>query len=182
MKKIFSIPNFLTFSRLIFTILFLVLFLKNKILSSIVLLGTAIITDFLDGFLARILKQKTKLGSFFDPLTDKILVISTLLILTSKNNLPWWFSTIVISREVLVSVGWLITYQHTISIYTKPRFLGKVSVALEMSTIVIVIINSYYKINIINDIINEMFFITSIFVFGSLLDYITYSRKILADK
>ncbi len=182
MKKIFSIPNFLTFIRFVFTIAFLILFIKDKILLSITLLGAAIVTDFLDGLSARVLKQKTAIGSLIDPLTDKILVISTLLMLASKNALPWWFFAIVISRETLISVGGLITYQHKKYTSLHPRFLGKLSMALEMITIIIIIINSYYKINIINDIINEMFFITSIFVLGSLLDYILYSRKILAEK
>lgn len=182
MKKIFTIPNFLTFTRIILTISFIVLFLEEQILKSIILLGLSIVTDFLDGFLARILKQKTKFGSFIDPLADKILIITTLLILISKNILPWWFFTIVISREILVSAGWLITYQHTMSLSAKPRFLGKVSVGLEMIVMILIILNGYYKINIINDIINEMFLVTSIFVLGSLIDYIIYSRRLLAQK
>lgn len=177
MNSIFTIPNILSIFRLVFVLLFLLTFYHNKFKTAIILLTISIITDFLDGLLARVLKQKTKLGAFLDPLADKILIIISIIVLMSKNFLPWWFFGIIITREIMVSIGWLITYQHTMNFYTKPRFLGKTSMCLEMITMIVIIINAYLNLKPISETIQELFFITSLFAIGSLIDYIVYARK-----
>lgn len=173
-----TLPNIISLLRICLTLLFVIAFLHNKLKSSIMLLTISILTDFLDGFLARTLKQKTKFGSFLDPLADKTLVVAVILVLMFRNYIPWWFFGVVLVREFLVIAGWLITYQQTTILAAKPRFLGKISVCLEMITCACVIINIYVQWNVLNDIIHELFVITSIFVVGSLVDYIYHARKI----
>ncbi|MCX7956940.1 MAG: CDP-alcohol phosphatidyltransferase family protein [Endomicrobia bacterium] len=177
MKKIFTLPNFFTILRLFLTIMFIYLFLKEQSFLSIIILIISAITDFLDGFTARFLKQKTVIGSFLDATVDKILVITTFVVLISKNLIPWWFFTSVIVRESLVASGWIVAYQKKSPFYVKPRFLGKIAVALEMISVVIVVINTHLRDNIILNITNELFVFTTIFAFGSLLDYIYFARK-----
>jgi cardiolipin synthase len=178
MKTLFTIPNLLSALRLCLTFIFIFLLWENKIIDSILVLVISVITDFIDGLFARLLKQKTKIGVFLDPFADKILVISLLVVLMIKNYLPWWFFSIIILREILVAAGWIITYQHTLQSFPKPRFLGKISIGLEMITLIIVILNAYLQYETISNITNEMFFLTSIFAVGSLVDYIGYARKI----
>ncbi|MEN3013802.1 MAG: CDP-alcohol phosphatidyltransferase family protein [Endomicrobiia bacterium] len=178
MKNLLSLPNFFTILRFILTIEFLILFLKNKFLLASIILAISSITDFLDGFLARILKQKTAIGSFLDAFVDKMLIITTIIALASKNLIPLWFFTIIIARETLVSAGWIITYQRKLSFSVKPRFLGKVSIVLETITMTIVILNVHLKEKIIFDMLNEMFFITALFVIGSFIDYIIFARRV----
>ncbi|MCS7150963.1 MAG: CDP-alcohol phosphatidyltransferase family protein [Endomicrobia bacterium] len=175
---IITIPNLLSILRICFTVLFIVTFLNKKLGISILSLTICIMTDFLDGFFARVLKQRTKFGSFLDPLADKTFVISVIIVLMFRNYIPWWFFGIIIIREALVIAGWIITYQHTANLDTKPRFLGKVSIGLEMITILSVIINTYTQWEIINEIIHELFFLTSVFAIGSLIDYISHARKL----
>ncbi len=178
MKTLFTIPNLLSILRLGLTFLFVFLLWNNKVISSILILTISAFTDFIDGLLARLLKQKTKIGRFLDPFADKVLVISTILVLMMKNYLPWWFFTIIIVREILVVVGWIITYQHTLQSFPKPRFLGKISIALEMITLVIIILNVHWQYEVISNIINELYFLTSVFALGSLVDYVIYARRV----
>ena len=66
----------------------------------------AAVTDYLDGYLARVWKQQSKLGRIFDPIADKLLVAATLLVLVSDRTLAgWtiWAAIIILSREILVS-------------------------------------------------------------------------------
>ncbi len=182
MKFIITIPNILSILRLFFVILFLFTFGYEKFKTAIILLSISILTDFFDGLLARALKQKTKLGSFLDPLADKFLIITATIILMAKNFLPWWFFCIIITREIMVSAGWIIIYQHNTSLYTKPRFLGKVSISLEMITIIMAIFNTYLKLNPVTKSIQELFVITSVFAVSSLVDYIIYARRIVVLK
>ncbi|MCS7231945.1 MAG: CDP-alcohol phosphatidyltransferase family protein, partial [Elusimicrobiota bacterium] len=116
--------------------------------------------------------------SFLDAFVDKMLIITTFIILAFKNLIPLWFFTIIIVRETLISAGWMVTYQRVFSFYVKPRFLGKVSVALEMFVMILIIMNLYLKEKILSEILNELFFLTAIFVIGSLIDYIIFARKI----
>lgn len=182
MNSVITIPNILSVFRLVFVFLFLFTFYHNMFKTAIIFLAISILTDFFDGLLARVLKQKTKLGTFLDPLADKFLIITSIIVLMSKNFLPWWFFGIIITREIMVSIGWLITYQHTMSFYTKPRFLGKTSMCLEMITLVVIILNAYLNLRPISESIQELFFITSLFAVGSLIDYIIYARKKIYHK
>jgi CDP-diacylglycerol--glycerol-3-phosphate 3-phosphatidyltransferase len=181
MKILLTIPNLLSILRLFFTLVFVLALWNNRVLDSIIILCICILTDFFDGFFARVFKQKTKLGVFLDSFADKVLVISTLLILMIKNYLPWWFFSIIIVKEILVAAGWIITYQHNTYRIPKPRFLGKISIALEMITLAVVILNAYLQYEVVSNIINELFFLTSIFAASSLVDYIGYARKTLSQ-
>lgn len=178
MKKVLNLPNFFTFLRFILTGAFLISFFKNDFLLALLFIIISVSTDFLDGFFARVLKQKTVIGSFLDAFVDKMLIITTFIILAFKNLIPLWFFTIIIVRETLISAGWMVTYQRVFSFYVKPRFLGKVSVALEMFVMILIIMNLYLKEKILSEILNELFFLTAIFVIGSLIDYIIFARKI----
>jgi len=100
-----NIPNFLSLLRIILVPL-LVIFLINKAFLKALILFTALgVTDALDGFLARILKQQTVLGSYLDPIADKILITSCFLALAILKVIPGWLAVIVISRDVIILLG-----------------------------------------------------------------------------
>jgi cardiolipin synthase len=179
-----NLPNFFSIIRLISVIVFLFLFYYNEIFYSLILLTLSAISDLLDGLLARTLKQQTKIGSFLDPLADKVLIITTFTIFMMKNYIPWWFFGAVLSREILVASGWIISYQyHLKSVdFIKPRFLGKMSMFFQMSTMVLVILNQYLKDFYLSKITGKLFFITSILAIISLIDYIIYGRRIYQNQ
>lgn len=104
-----SLPNILTLSRIVIIPLLLAsLYLPGK-LASWVPLGLFVaagITDFLDGYLARLYGQTSKLGRFLDPVADKLLVASALLVLVGVNRISGWDlipATIILCREIMVS-------------------------------------------------------------------------------
>jgi CDP-diacylglycerol---glycerol-3-phosphate 3-phosphatidyltransferase len=70
-----------------------------------ILFALAAITDFFDGYLARSWQQITKLGSFLDPIADKLLVITSLILLLGKNHIPYLTlpAIVIIGREITVS-------------------------------------------------------------------------------
>jgi phosphatidylglycerophosphate synthase len=74
MKILLTIPNLLSILRLFFTLVFVLALWNNKVVDSIIILCICILTDFFDGFFARVFKQKTKLGVFLDSFADKVLV------------------------------------------------------------------------------------------------------------
>ena len=103
----FNIPNCLTLLRLLLIPVIVLLFLSanesNRFIVFILFL-VASITDYLDGFFARYMKQQTNFGEFLDPIADKLLVITTLMLLVSENNNIFFLIPvlIIVSREFLV--------------------------------------------------------------------------------
>ena len=103
----FNIANSLTLIRILLIPLIVFLFLLNEenyrlLIFSLFLLAT--ITDYLDGFFARYMKQVTSFGEFLDPVADKLLVIITLILLITENQNIFFLIPvlIIITREFLV--------------------------------------------------------------------------------
>ncbi|MBO8158549.1 MAG: CDP-diacylglycerol--glycerol-3-phosphate 3-phosphatidyltransferase [Thermosyntropha sp.] len=101
-----NIPNILTLVRIILIPLFvIVLLLKipyGDYIAAFIFIIAAL-TDSLDGYLARRLKQITKLGIILDPLADKLLITAALISLVQLGRLPGWIAIVILGREFAVS-------------------------------------------------------------------------------
>ena len=110
----YSIPNLLTYFRiLIVPLIVFCFFIEGRLHSSdfarwtaLILFVAASITDFFDGYLARIWKQTSNIGRMLDPIADKLLVASILLLVAADGTIAgWsiWAAIIILCREILVS-------------------------------------------------------------------------------
>ena len=105
----FKIPNILTIGRLIIVPIFVISFFIPGIVGDLVpffLFVIASFTDYLDGFLARLYKEESKLGELLDPIADKILVASALILLVMNGiikNYEVIAAIIILTREILIS-------------------------------------------------------------------------------
>jgi len=102
-------------------------------------------TDALDGYLARRMNQKTRLGSILDPIADKALLISALVLLSwnlgdAFDQLPLWFPIVVISREFIIVLGVALVFMMGKGFDVQPHWIGKVGTVLQMVTIGLVLI------------------------------------------
>ncbi|HRZ85976.1 MAG TPA: CDP-alcohol phosphatidyltransferase family protein [Candidatus Paceibacterota bacterium] len=129
-EKLFNIPNALSISRLIlgFILVYLILFTSNYLI--ILLIFTlAALTDFFDGYLARKLKQTTKIGARLDQYIDRIFMIPLLIILVIKlynqNPKMAYLSILCLTREIIGAPGVIIRVLKKTDTY-KVKFIGKV--------------------------------------------------------
>jgi cardiolipin synthase (CMP-forming) len=110
----FSIPNLLTYARIIAVpLIVLCFFVEGRLQGSdparwaaLGIFAIASITDFLDGYLARIWKQTSNIGKMLDPIADKLLVAAALLLMAADGTIAgWtlWAAIIILCREILVS-------------------------------------------------------------------------------
>ncbi|KQR73349.1 CDP-diacylglycerol--glycerol-3-phosphate 3-phosphatidyltransferase [Rhizobium sp. Leaf384] len=110
----YNIPNLLTYGRILAVpLIVLCFFIEGKLQSSDIARWTALglfavasITDFFDGYLARIWKQTSNIGRMLDPIADKLLVASVLLLVAADGTIAgWsiWAAIIILCREILVS-------------------------------------------------------------------------------
>src|SRR6266704_1013375 len=99
-RQLASFPNQLTLLRLIFIPLIVISLLEGNYRWALVLLVLAGISDALDGLLARLLRQKTLLGQYLDPIADKLLLSTLFLVLAATHKIPWMVTILVMSRDV----------------------------------------------------------------------------------
>lgn len=113
-KRVYNIPNMLTYARIVAVpVIVLCFFVEGTLQSTdfarwtaFGLFAVASITDFLDGYLARIWKQTSNIGKMLDPIADKLLVSSVLLLVAADGTIAgWslWAAIIILCREILVS-------------------------------------------------------------------------------
>ena len=103
--EIFNLPNTITLLRLaVIPVLFLLLFSPGRILSMIiaVLFIIASITDLIDGYIARKYNIVTTMGKFLDPVADKLVVTTAMIMLIPIGRIPAWIVALIIMRDLLV--------------------------------------------------------------------------------
>ncbi len=139
--RIVTIPNILTVGRIVMIPVFVTAVVYDEIRLALMLFTAAAITDLLDGLLARMTNQKTPLGTFLDPLADKFLLVTSFLLFAFRAWIPKWLVIIVISRDLIVVVGWLLLYMIANTAKVEPLFLGKAAIASQLVTLASVLLH-----------------------------------------
>ncbi len=166
-----NLPNLFTMSRLLLVpVMFMCLFYQFKGYAGMELWTKAIlviiiISDFLDGFLARWLDQMTPLGSVLDPLADKLFVLTSYILLAVFQKMPVWLSIIVVAKDILVVCGWFIMMLMFHQYEIRPTLLGKTATAFQFFTVcgIIFFPNAY--------VLNWLYYLTSIVTILALIHY-----------
>ncbi|HEX2262477.1 MAG TPA: CDP-alcohol phosphatidyltransferase family protein, partial [Pseudonocardiaceae bacterium] len=103
--RLLTVPNVLSLLRLAGVPLFLWLLLGPQYdLLAMLVLALSGITDWLDGKLARLLNQSSRLGELLDPAVDRLYTLTTLLAFGVRDILPWWVIALLIGRDVVLSL------------------------------------------------------------------------------
>ena len=116
--NVWTIPNVLTMIRLILVPVFVVLFLKGHKMASLGVFIAASLTDMLDGYLARKLNQITDFGKLFDPLADKLMVLSAMVCQGIVGVFPWSAIIIVACKELFMVTGGLLMLKNDVVVYS----------------------------------------------------------------
>lgn len=133
-----NIPTVLTFSRIVIILPFVLITPQNPFLGGI-LFAVASITDLLDGYLARRSKQVTKFGILLDPIADKLLVISALILFVDMAIIPAWIAIVIIAREFIVTGLRVVALSKEIVIPAEMG--GKIKVTAQISSILVLLLD-----------------------------------------
>ena len=104
-SRIFTLANAVSVVRLMAIPVFLWLVVEDRLLIAFVLLVVAVLTDFVDGMIARRMNEITKLGQFLDPFADRLFIAATVIALAIQDVVPWWFVIAVMLRDALLGIG-----------------------------------------------------------------------------
>jgi len=129
-----TLANKITIIRILAIPLFLIAVIRGYDLWAVLLFTGILISDILDGTVARRRKERTPLGAFLDPLADKLLIITAMLMFTLMGKLSWWIFIVIFSKDFLVSLGWMLVFIITGSREVVPRPAGKTATALQMAS------------------------------------------------
>ncbi len=140
-QEALNLPNLLTLTRILLIPVFVILFATptpDRSLSAAVIFAVAAVTDLLDGYLARRSGQVTALGKLLDPIADKLLVLSALILLVNVDRVSALVAILIIAREVAVTGVRAIAASEGMIIAAETT--GKYKMALQVVAIVLLIL------------------------------------------
>jgi len=146
----FNIANLLTISRLILIPVFVILVTYSYKGLAFLFFLIAGITDLLDGIVARIKDIKTPVGTFLDPLADKLLLVSAYFLLSLPqlklaNRVPLWIIIIIIFREITIVIGAFSIQTVTGKFRIVPSIPGKITTDVQMGTMFVILLFNYLE-------------------------------------
>lgn len=140
---LWNIPNSLTILRILLIPVFVMIFYASPAtiaphwvnLTATLVFALAALTDWLDGYLARVLNQTSAFGAFLDPVADKLMVAAALIVLVEFERVGAFIALIIIGREIAISAlrEWMAGLGERSSVAV--AFLGKIKTAAQMAAI-----------------------------------------------
>src|SRR5512135_3863587 len=141
-----NVPTVLTLSRIVLIPFFVILVYQHPFLGALVF-SIASITDFLDGYLARRSGQVTKFGIVMDPIADKFLIITALIVLVDMERLPAWMAIVLIVRDFLITALRVVALSRDIVIPAEMG--GKLKTTAQITSILcLVLMGSVFQIDL----------------------------------
>lgn len=138
-EKRMTISTMLTLVRMLMTPVIVAARMQGAWAAAFVLFVVAAVTDFFDGWLARVRNEQTLLGACLDPVADKLLVISCFAVFalhdTTALAVPAWFVITMLMKELILCIGAVCVYIHTGHVEVKPTLLGKTTTAIQLMVI-----------------------------------------------
>jgi len=188
-----TIPNLLSLLRMALVPVFIIAVRYGEPKKALLIFLAAGITDALDGFIARIAKQQSLLGTYLDPIADKLLLISAWIVLAIPNlaqsaPVPLWVTILVISRDILIVIVALVLYLALGVRKFPPTVISKVTTVVQVLTVVVVLIagiaaKETARLAVPLDVLADFFiYLTAALTLASGLYYVYRSSSLVGDK
>jgi cardiolipin synthase len=176
--------NQVTLLRMLLIPVFVILVLYDSPGWALLVFLFAGITDGLDGLIARLTGQKTSLGAFLDPMADKLLLVTTFIVLTLPtsvtglvNRFPLWLTVLIISRDVgivlTVAIVNLVVGHRTF----QPSMYGKIATGIYVVTVAMVMFFNYLRRG--SALVDVGIYVCLAITLVSGLHYVAHARRII---
>ena len=139
-----SLPNILTLIRVLLIPMFVILIINKRLDWAFLTFAIAGITDGLDGLIARLTHQRTELGAYLDPIADKLLLFAAFVSLAIIEVIPSWMVVIVITRDIIILMGFLVMFLTGYHPKINPSLLSKTTTTFQIVTILFVLMAWYF--------------------------------------
>ena len=136
-----NFANIITIVRLLFTPFIIWLISSGYYKTSFIFFILSGLSDAIDGFIAKKFNQITILGSYLDPLADKILIVSSILILGFVGIIPSWLLILIVSRDLAIFGAVIISWLMESDLKIEPIFSSKINTFLQILYIGLILLN-----------------------------------------
>jgi len=136
-----NLPNTLTLIRILTVPIFIECLAYQLYWEALVVFAIGGITDFFDGLTARWLNQQTAVGAYLDPVADKLLVVSSFIMLGLIDAIPMWLTVVVVVRDIIIVVGYGAIYllvEENMAV--RPSWIGKWSTTFQLLTLAVALV------------------------------------------
>ena len=141
-RQFLSVPNQLTMIRLLLLPFILIAMIYRRHEMALGLFFVAVVTDVIDGIIARRLDQQTPLGEYLDPIADKLLLTSAFIVQALIGTIPWWLTILVLSRDLIIIATVLVVMLATEIRDFPPSPFGKANTVVQAVTISTVVLHN----------------------------------------
>jgi cardiolipin synthase len=170
-----GLANWLTTLRILLIPVFVTLLVYRRPGWAFLVFCVASLTDMLDGYIARTRGRQTRLGAFLDPVADKLLLTSAFVTLTYLKVIPFWITAVVVSRDLILSVGVLVIHVAGGTVHPTPTWVGKLSTVFQMATVIAAMGAVYFRLP---PAVPRLFaWVAAVLTVASGLQYITQGLK-----
>ncbi len=178
-----TIPNVVTLLRIfLLPVLFYLIQGHHPVIAFYLLIGIWM-TDLLDGFIARTFNQGSKLGSYLDPIADKIVTASLFIFLTILSRIPLWLTVMVVVRDIFIFAGLIIILLPQKFPAASPSYLGKFTTFLQAITLFVVMSEGVPTFNaLLSPLFNTVIYITTVLTLLSFIQYIFRGIVMIRDR
>ena len=167
---IINLPNILTATRILLTPLFVIFLLRDMFGFALVVFTVSAVSDALDGLLARYFNQRTELGAYLDPIADKLLMTAAYVSLAVLKILPSWLTVIVISRDVLIALGFAVFALTNQQVEVKPSPVSKCTTVVQLITVILILLDT--QLNGLQPLIPVFYWVVAALTITSGLHYL----------
>ncbi len=145
-----SIPNLITLARILMVPVVVWAIASHTMWLAFVLFLVAGVSDGVDGFLAKRFNMTTELGAYLDPLADKALIVSIYLTLGINGDIPPWLVILVVSRDILIVGGIILSWLMDNPLKIKPLWVSKLNTVAQIAFACVVLGSLGFNIQVPN--------------------------------
>jgi cardiolipin synthase len=174
-----TIPNLITAFRIILAPVFVIYLINDRLNAALVVFLICMISDGIDGMVARLFNQKSRLGAYLDPLADKTLLVTAFVLLAVRGYLPSWLTVTAIARDVMILLGVLVLHLNRLEIKIRPSAVSKINTCLQFITLFMVLLKGCVLLPSV--VYDALYYITAAFTIISGLHYMQFGLRIMGE-
>jgi cardiolipin synthase len=174
-----TIPNLITAFRIILVPVFVIYLINDRLNSALLVFLICMVSDGIDGMVARVFNQKSRLGAYLDPLADKTLLVTAFVLLGVRGYLPSWLTVTAIARDVMILLGVLVIHLNRLELKIRPSGVSKINTCFQFLTLSIVLLKGCVLLPSL--LYDAFYYITAALTIGSGLHYMQFGLRIMGE-
>ena len=175
-----TIPNYITLLRLALVPFVIWSMTTGNMMLALVGFIIAGVSDGVDGFIARRFDMRSELGTYLDPIADKLLLVSVFLALAYLGAIPAWLVVLVVSRDAMIVSGVMLSTVMGNPVEMRPLFVSKANTAAQIILVAVILGHLAFKANW-NFITGPLIIIVAILTVASAMAYLVAWLRHMAD-